>query len=112
MLDFIKTNMYSIIVAILFIGFLFYLYYNKNIELLKKIMLGLVVEAEKKLGSGTGDLKYSMVVIRLYELLPKIMKILLTRKQLDLMIKEAVDFLKEYLGDNKNLLSYNEEVNK
>ena len=47
---------------------------NKKIEIYK-IIQGLVCEAEIRLGSGTGDLKYEFVVNKVYSLLPFYVKI-------------------------------------
>ena len=69
---------------------------NKKIEIYK-IIQGLVCEAEIRLGSGTGDLKYEFVVNKVYSLLPFYVKIFVNEKLLDIWIKTAVDELQQML---------------
>lgn len=69
---------------------------NKKIEIYK-IIQGLVCEAEIRLGSGTGDLKYEFVVNKVYSLLPFYVKIFVSEKLLDIWIETAVDELQQML---------------
>ena len=71
---------------------------NKKIEIYK-IIQALVCEAEIRLGSGTGDLKYEFVVNKIYSLLPFYVKIFVSEKLLDIWIEIAVDELQEMLGN-------------
>lgn len=109
MADFIKINISSIIMVVLFIVGLLLLYRNGKKEFVRKIILSLVIQAEKALGSGTGELKYAMVIEELYFTLPSILRLLITKKELDKMISNSVEYLKEYLKDGKNLLGYEDE---
>jgi len=114
MLEFIKSNMYSIVVILLVIIGLLFLYKRGNIDLVRKIILSLVVKAEKALGSGTGELKYAMVVENVYRVLPFVLTLLISKKELDRMIENAVDYMKEYLRrkeGNVDLLGYDNEYN-
>lgn len=54
MLEFIKANLSSIITIIIVIVGLLYLYKRGKKEFVKQVILSLVVQAEKTLGSGTG----------------------------------------------------------
>ena len=65
---------------------------NKKVEIYR-IIQGLVCEAEIRLGSGTGDLKYEFVVNKIYSLLPFHVKIFVSEKLLDIWIETAVDEL-------------------
>lgn len=85
------------------------LYRKGRQDFLQKIILALVTEAEKKLGSGTGELKYAMVVERLYAVLPWILRLLYSQKQIDRIIEEAVVYLRRYLTEGKNLLGYEQD---
>lgn len=107
---FIMENWQSISVAIAFlIAMVILMKINKE-ETVRKIILSLVVQAEKALGSGTGELKYAYVVDKLYDKLPKIISMLYSRKEIDNMIQAAVDKLKEVLMDGKVTLSgYDDE---
>jgi len=109
MLAFIQTCWLDIVVSFIIIGGLSYLYKIDKKETVRKIILALVIQAEKNLGSNTGELKYIMVVERLYELLPFLLKLLVTKKEIDNMIEDAVVFLKKYLAEGRTLLGYDEE---
>ena len=112
MIELLSQNWSVIVLMIVCLGGLLYLYKEGKRETVRKIILSLVVQAEQKLGSSTGELKYAMVVEGLYTLLPPLLKILLTKAELDKMIEEAVKYLKDYLDDSRNLLPYEEEYRK
>ena len=78
MLEFIKVNISSILVVLLFVIGLLFLYKRNKKEFVKQVVLSLVVQAEKALGGGTGELKYAMVVENLYKALPYILTILIS----------------------------------
>lgn len=109
MLNFIKMNLSSIITIIIVVAGLLYLYKRGKKEFVNQVILSLVVQAEKALGSGTGELKYVMVVENVYKILPPILKLLISKKELDNMIEDAVQVLKAYLEGNINLLGYDDE---
>ena len=108
MLDFIKLNLGSLMVVVLTIVLLLFLYKRGKQDTVNKIILSLVVQAEKTLGSGTGELKYAMVVENVYKVLPTILTMLISKKELDNIIEGSVQYLKDYLVD-KDLLSYDDE---
>lgn len=112
MLEFIKTNLDSILVVLVFIIGLLFLYKKGKKEFVNQIILSLVVQAEKTLGSGTGELKYVMVVENVYKILPPILKLLISKKELDNIIEGSVQYLKEYLEKDKDLLGYSDEYMK
>ncbi|SCY92754.1 hypothetical protein [Alkaliphilus peptidifermentans] len=105
-INFLMLNIVEVIGTILVALVGLILYKRGNKQLVNRIVLALVTEAEKKYGSGTGELKYNAVVERLYEVLPWILKLLYTKKQMDEMIEGAVEYLKRYLSDGKNLYGY------
>ena len=112
MLNFIKLNLGSILVVLLFIIGLLFLYRKNKKEFVRQVVLSLVVQAEKALGSGTGELKYAMVVENVYKVLPYILALLISKKELDNMIESSVQYLKEYLKKDKDLLGYEDEYRK
>lgn len=112
MLEFIKLNLSSIMVVLVFIVGLLFLYKRGKNEFVRQVILSLVVQAEKALGSGTGELKYAMVVENVYKVLPKILTLLISKKELDKLIEDGVQFLKEYLEKGRDLLSYDDEYVK
>lgn len=93
------------------VGLLF-LYKRGKKEFVRQVVLSLVVQAEKALGSGTGELKYAMVVENVYKLLPPILTMLISKKELDNIIEDSVQYLKEYLEQDKDLLGYSDEYMK
>lgn len=112
MLEFLQSNIYSILVVLIIIVGLLFLYKRGNKETVNKIVLALVIKAEKALGSGTGEFKYALVVENVYKVLPTILTILITKKELDNMIESAVDYMKVYLEKNQgeiDLLGYDNE---
>lgn len=112
MLNFIKLNWGSIITIIFVVVGLLYLYKNGKKEFVRQAVLSLVVQAEKALGSGTGELKYAMVVENIYKMLPGILTLLISKKELDNIIEDSVQHLKDYLEKDKDLLSYEGEYMK
>lgn len=112
MLDFIKGNIYSILVVLVFIIGLLFLYKRGKKEFVRQAVLSLVVQAEKALGSGTGELKYAMVVENIYKMLPGILTLLISKKELDDIIEDGVQYMKKYLSEDKDLLGYDIEYDK
>ena len=110
MIQFIQNNYPSIIVTILFVVGMLLLYKNNKKDIVRKILLSLVVQAEKALGSGTGELKYAWVVDNFYNKMPGIIKLLFTKKEIDTMIEQSVQKLKEVLASGVTLNSYDDEV--
>lgn len=101
MIDFITLHWDSVLVVVLFIILAIYLLKRGSRKKVKSMLFYLVSEAERIFGDGTGELKYAAVTTWIYEKLPAILKILFTEKQLDEMIEEAVDEMKEYLDENE-----------
>ncbi len=108
MSNFIISNSQIILVVLAFV--LLILYKVNRREVMHKIILGLVVQAEKELGSGTGELKYAYVIYKLYNSLPSVLRLLYTRKEIDTYITEEVAKLKEILSKGINLNSYEDEI--
>ena len=106
MLNFIKENIYSVITIILFVMAMAFLYKKQRKETVRKIVLSLVVQAEKALGSGTGELKYAMVVENIYKTLPGILTLFISEKELDDMIEVAVHKMKECLSQDGTELNH------
>lgn len=110
MLEFIKLNLGSILVVLLIVIGLLFIYKKGKKEFARQVVLSLVVQAEKALGSGTGELKYAMVVENVYKVLPKILTFLISKKELDKLIEDGVQYMKDYLSKGKHLLSYDDEI--
>lgn len=89
--------MYNLLAVIAFILGIAVLIYKQKIPQAKAIVLSLVVEAEKKFGNGTGDMKYAYVSGLVYSKLPSIVRFFVTQQTLDDWIEESVEHLKNYL---------------
>ena len=98
--DFILAHWSSILVIALFVVALVILIKKGYTKYVKQICFYLVCEAEEKFGSGTGTLKYAAVTAWLYDKLPAVCKFFFTEKQIDGMIEEAVQNMKEWLDAN------------
>lgn len=72
----------------------------------------MVVQAEKALGSDTGELKYAILVKNIYKVLLNILTLLISEKELDNMIESSVQYFKGYLEKDKDLLGYEDEYRK
>lgn len=66
---------------------------------LNRILLGLIIEAEKYLGSKTGKLKKQQVILWFIERY-KFLSIFVDEEILDKMIDNIVDYLNNYLQEN------------
>jgi hypothetical protein len=101
--NFVNEHIGSIIVAVVFLIVVAVLYFaakGKYRKVAKQIMLSLVVTAEERFGDGTGKIKFSYVVDRLYEKLPVIVQIVFSEKEIENMIEDAVAKMKEFLADH------------
>lgn len=96
----------NIAIIAMCVALLLILYKDNKKEVVKKIILALVVQAEKNLGSKTGDLKYAEVMKGLYGALPSIVRILFTEEDIDNYIEDGVQKLKEMLNNGVDLNGY------
>lgn len=91
------------LIALVVVLTLVYLWFKGYKSVVRKIVLALVIQAEKALGNGTGEFKYAMVLGWIYERIPAIIRFLFTEKQLDDMIEWAVEHMKEMLAKSTTL---------
>ena len=70
-----------------------------------KLIYGLVIEAEKDLGSKTGQLKKKQVISKVYRQLPVFLRFVVNEATVSRLIDEAVHFMKESLEQNNSTLS-------
>ena len=110
MYTFIINNWQNILVILILVTLIIILYKHNKKETVRKIILSLVVQAEKVLGSGTGELKYAYVIDKFYSSLPGIIRLLYTKKEIDSFIEEGVTKLKELISKGVNLNSYDDEI--
>lgn len=79
-------------------GLVFYLRSGLS-DRARKILLGLVAEAESYFGSGTGKIKFSAVLGRLYAAMPSVLQLLFSEETVASWIEDAVASLKSFLAE-------------
>lgn len=79
------------------------LYKRGEIALLKDILFRLVTKAEQEFGGGTGELKKAAVIEWIYEKLPAILRLIISRKEIDRLIDEVLEYAKGKWAANPNL---------
>ena len=112
--QFIYWHWLDIVLAIVFMLFfsvlISYLASRPN-GIVAKLIYGLVIEAEKDLGSKTGQLKKKQVISKVYQQLPVFIRFVVNEATVSRMIDEAVHFMKESLEQNNSTLSsFSEET--
>ena len=95
-LDFISVHWIDLLIILAVVIALIFLAYKGKKKEVKDVVYYLVVEAEKLLGSKTGQLKLNYV----YNHLPSIIKLFMSKEELINLIESGVDELKKYLKDN------------
>ena len=106
--QFIYWHWLDILLAIvfaLFFGVLLSYLASKPNGIVAKLVYGLVIEAEKDLGSKTGQLKKKQVISRVYKQLPVCLKFVINEATVSRIIDEAVHFMKESLEQNNSTLA-------
>ena len=78
---------------------------EKKIEMINEWLLLAVVQAEKELGNGTGQIKlrfvYDMFIAKF-----KYASMMISFNQFSLMVDSALDKMRQMLSDNSNLKAY------
>lgn len=93
------------LVFIIFFGILVSYLASRPNGIVAKIIYGLVIEAEKDLGSKTGQLKKKQVISKVYSQLPVFIRFVVNEATVSRIIDEAVHFMKESLEQNNSTLS-------
>lgn len=88
----------AVIVIVLIVGAIV-LYRFGCVKEAKMILLHLVSEAEERWGGGTGEIKFSEVACRLYEILPQAARYVLSTKTIASLIENAVAQMKAILTE-------------
>lgn len=105
-LRFLLENWDSALVVVGVVIAAIVLYKRGEVEILKEILFKLVTKAEQEFGGGTGELKKAAVVEWIYEKLPAILRILITRKEIDRLIDEVLAYAKTKWAANARLQEY------
>lgn len=81
---------------------------DKQLEIVKEWLLLAVVEAEKKLGGGTGQIKLRYVYDMFIEKF-KFLALMITFEQFSIMVDMALDKMRLMLSSNEKLKDYVEK---
>lgn len=81
---------------------------DKQLEIVKEWLLLAVVEAEKKLGGGTGQIKLRYVYDMFIEKF-KFLALIITFEQFSVMVDMALDKMRFMLSSNEKLKDYVEK---
>lgn len=104
MKDFILNNLPIIIViaVILVVAVIFWFVgKGKYRSKVKQMLLSLVIEAEEKYGGGTGEIKFSYVAQKIYDIMPSWLQLFFSAETIAGWIEDAVTAMKEYLSNNE-----------
>ena len=85
---------------------LFRVSHIRSLKILKQIAIKIVTDAEGECGAGTGIIKLSEVVAKLYAYLPSVVRILFTEKQLVQIAESVLAEAKKKWEANENLTTY------
>lgn len=109
--QFMQVYGLDVMIVLVFIAILALLVRRGKADLVRRIVYAMVVEAEQRLGSKTGQEKKAFVIARIYERLPLILRLVFTREDINRFIDDGVDRLKLALSTERfDLLGYSEEA--
>ena len=81
-LKWLLVNWDSVLLIAMVVALIIYLIKTGQTKILKQIAIKFVTDAEGECGAGTGIIKLSEVVAKMYAYLPSVVRILFTEKQL------------------------------
>ena len=105
-LAFLLANWDSVLVVLVFLGLIVALVKRGETAVLKKILFGLVTQAEKEFGGGTGKLKLATVSDWIYQRIPAVLKLLFSQKDIESLIESALEEAKKAWGNNEKIAAY------
>lgn len=105
-LKWLLVNWDSVLLIALVVALIIYLIKTGQTKILKQIAVKFVTDAEGECGAGTGIIKLSDVVAKLYTHLPSVIRILFTEKQLVNIAEAVLKEAKKKWETNGNLTTY------
>ncbi|WP_320917152.1 hypothetical protein [Enterocloster bolteae] len=105
-LKWLLLNWDSVILVGAVVGIIVYLIKTGQTKILKQLAVKFVTDAEGECGDGTGVIKLSEVVAKLYNHLPSVVRVLFTEKQLIKIAESVLAEVKEKWEANENLTTY------
>ena len=101
-LKWLLMNWDSVLLIVIVIALIIYLIKTRQTKILKQIAIKFVTDAEGECGAGTGVIKLSEVVAKLYAYLPSVF----TEKQLVQIAESVLEEAKKKWETNENLTTY------
>lgn len=105
-LKLLLLNWDSVLVVLIIIGIVIYIIRTGQTKILKQLAIKFVIDAEGECGGGTGVIKLSEVVGKLYSHLPSVVRLLFTEKQLIKIVESVLAEAKKKWEINKNITAY------
>lgn len=105
-LKWVLVNWDSVLLIALVVALIIYLIKSGQTKILKQIAVKFVTDAEGECGAGTGVIKLSEVVAKLYGYLPSVVRVLFTEKQLVKIAESVLEEAKKKWETNGNLATY------
>ena len=96
----------SVLLIAMVVALIIYLIKTGQTKILKQIAIKFVTDAEGECGAGTGIIKLSEVVAKMYAYLPSVVRILFTEKQLVQIAESVLAEAKKKWEANENLTTY------
>lgn len=105
-LKWLLLNWDSVLLIGVVIAIIVYLIKTGQTKILKQIAVKFVTDAEGECGAGTGIIKLSEVVAKMYGYLPNVVRVLFTEKQLVKIAESVLTEAKKKWETNGNLATY------
>ena len=105
-IKFLITNWDSVLIIFCACLALGILYFKGQKKIVYKILYSLVTEAEKQFGGGTGELKQAHVIAKVYNVLPAVLKSVISANRLGKWVDDALQKAKKKWSENSNVSGY------
>lgn len=105
-LEFLAAYWDSVLLVVLGIILLVLLYIKGQKRIVYKILYGIAAELQKQFGEGTGALKQSYAIEKIYSMMPAFMKSIVSVKQLEKWVDDGVEKIKEEWKKNAKVTEY------
>ncbi len=108
-LKWLLVNWDSVLLIVLVLSLITYLVKNGQTKILKQIAVKFVADAEGECGAGTGIIKLSDVVAKLYSYLPNVVRVFFTERQLVKIAESVLAEAKKKWETDEKLGAYIED---
>ena len=106
LISLILSNWDSVLLLIGVIIAAIVLYRRGEVSLLENLLFALVIKAEREFGGGTGEFKRAAVIQWVYERLPKIATLIISRQTIERLLESALAYAKQKWAANSSLRDY------